>query len=993
MSIRLPLLLMLIGIVAMQPEVYSQVADHAMGLPFIKTYKATDYKGESQNLAIIQNDDGIIFIANSIGFMEYDGISWRKFKPDNDGAPLSFAKDVAGIIYTGGTGFIGLFKIDTIGNTFFHSLKSTLPEEYYLDYIRKTIVFKDKVYFQNKSSVIVYDGSNSTIVSNGKEIQSMIKFDDNIYTNSEDGLSIIHDDGFLPVTWDDEIPISSINMLNRIGEDSVLVGTSKSGLFLITNGITTEVDTKLNIFFKKNLLFTSIDLPDGKIAIGTRKAGVVILNKDLSVYYRLTTAAGLAFEDVRGLFLDKGMNLWIATDNGISKIQYPIEHTYFDERLGVNSTIEEIIQFKNDLLIGTYAGTKRLKESSPSKLLTSFPYAEFEDIDGTGLSNMAFYKLEDKLLIGSASGTQSYDGNKFDKFDMREARQFYRSPSRPNLLVEAHRYGCDLLIYRQGKLERRIQVSELEDQIRGVAEDKDGSIWLGTFANGVYRLELDDRDEVRELTHYTEKDALPSMRDNLVYRVGDEVYFTTHKGIFKFNKATNLFVSDSTFGSKYANDSRFVYVFYEDEEKDVWINSFRKRETTLARRIGRNNYATEHTPFTTLRKMDAYEFYKDSEGILWIGGSDGLARYEKSNWTYEKPISYKVRIRKLTINGDSVIYYGHESENLDDIILSPNKNEVRFDNAALYFDDDNLYQYKLDGYEDEWSTWSSEPFKIYTNLGHGDYTFNVRAKNIKEVVSTIDIISFTILPPFYFTWWFLAISGLLFSIAMFNIIRYFTTRKLIKRVEELELIQKAHKQRERISRDLHDNVGSNLTYIISSLDYLTYKSSKDTKLSERANSLSDFTRDTMHQLRDTIWHISSEDVTLEKFTKRVQEMCQRLKDINEKTNCTVDVEGNMELVLSPLPALNLFRVVQESVSNAFKHAIAKNITVDINVDESQNLLIKISDDGIGFNIDESKKEGHYGLTNLKSRMEDIGAKLDISSEMDNGTVVEVKLGL
>jgi signal transduction histidine kinase len=86
-------------------------------------------------------------------------------------------------------------------------------------------------------------------------------------------------------------------------------------------------------------------------------------------------------------------------------------------------------------------------------------------------------------------------------------------------------------------------------------------------------------------------------------------------------------------------------------------------------------------------------------------------------------------------------------------------------------------------------------------------------------------------------------------------------------------------------------------------------------------------------------------------------------------------------------------VVQESVNNAFKHATANNIRVDINVAESKNLVINISDDGIGFNVDDSKKEGHYGLANLKSRMDDIGANLEISSEMSKGTIVEVKLGL
>jgi len=351
------------------------------------------------------------------------------------------------------------------------------------------------------------------------------------------------------------------------------------------------------------------------------------------------------------------------------------------------------------------------------------------------------------------------------------------------------------------------------------------------------------------------------------------------------------------------------------------------------------------------------------------------------------------KIRKVIVNSDSLLFYGHFNQGFSNPVLTSEDNEVRFENAAIYFEEGNRYQYLLNGYDDEWSSWSDEPFKIYTNLSQGDYNFQVRAMNIKGDLSALDNFNFKILPPWYLTWWFLLLSFIVATIPMIYVVRYFATRKLIRRVEELELIQKAQKQRELISRDLHDNVGSNLTYIISSLDYLTYKSSKNIDLAEKANSLSDFTRDTMHQLRDTIWHISSEAVTLEKFLKRIEEMCLRLKEINESTNCCVSIEGNLEMVLPPLPALNLFRVVQESVNNSYKHASATNINVEIRLDNFQLLTIRIVDDGIGFNLEESKIDGHYGLINLQSRMEDIGAELNISSVITEGTVVEVKLGL
>jgi signal transduction histidine kinase len=987
-----PFLILLGIIIFLTGNVASQDLSYSKGMPFIKTYKAIDYDGESQNWAFTQNDDGIIFIGNTIGFIEYDGVSWRQFKPDNDGVPLSFARGSEGNIYTGGTGFIGELKSDSSGQIVFKSLAPNLPEGLIIDFVWSTHYLDGKTYFQNKSNIISWDGKTINIIESPSDIELTIKAGDRLFVDTKSGLYEMVNDELVVLPWAAQLANYTVRAINQVSSDSLLLGTYSNGLYLYTQGDLHYLDNATSDFFKKNLLPSSMLLPDGKIILASKKGGLLILNKDLSIYYRITDAGGLANSDIKNFFLDKDNNIWIGTDNGFSILEYPIEFTFFNSKLGVESTVEEIRLFQNKIIVGSFLGALEMHVKSSTDLLGDKPYAEFAKLKGSGLTNMAIFELNDKLLISTTNGTQLYDGQSIELFDEKEARKFYQSDRHENVVYAGYRNGCDVLLFEGERLSKRIPVAGLDAQIRGIAEDVDGTVWLGSLSNGVYQIIFDSEFGTADIIHYSEEDGLPSMRDNLIYRVGDKVVFTTHQGIFTFDPDTKRFIPDSTFGDIYANQSRFVYAFHFDDEENAWINSFRKKETALASLNKDGTYDTDVATFTPLRNMQVYDVYKEPSGAAWFGGSDGLARYQPVNYKPDKQL-FTTKIRKVIVNNDSLLYYGHLNQEFTKPVLTAEYNEVRFETAAIYFDDGNRYQYLLNGYDDEWSSWSDEPFKFYTNLGQGDYTFQVRAMNIKGDVSAVDNFNFRILPPWYLTWWFLAFSFIIATIAMIYIVRYFATRKLIRRVEELELIQKAQKQRERISRDLHDNVGSNLTYIISSLDYLTYKSSDNEELTSKANSLSDFTRDTMHQLRDTIWHISSEAVTLEKFHNRVEELCLRLKEISDTTNCSIAINGNGEIVLPPLPALNLFRVIQEALNNAFKHARASNINVDISLNNSQLLRINIIDDGVGFEKNDIDTNGHYGLINLQTRMDDIGATIEIISGINKGTKVAVEIQL
>ena len=208
---------------------------------------------------------------------------------------------------------------------------------------------------------------------------------------------------------------------------------------------------------------------------------------------------------------------------------------------------------------------------------------------------------------------------------------------------------------------------------------------------------------------------------------------------------------------------------------------------------------------------------------------------------------------------------------------------------------------------------------------------------------------------------------------------------------KIETQNKLQEQRLRISRDLHDNIGSQLTFIISSIDNLKYgfKDMGD-KLSGKLSSISGFTSQTIYELRDTIWAMNKNNIAFEDLQARISNFIDKAKIASEKTKFNFDIGSNVNTahLFTSVEGMNIYRIIQEAVNNALKYSEASEITVNISEVES-SFIITINDNGKGF--DKENTDVGNGLLNMKKRGRDIGANVEINSSMSNGTAVVVKV--
>lgn len=200
-------------------------------------------------------------------------------------------------------------------------------------------------------------------------------------------------------------------------------------------------------------------------------------------------------------------------------------------------------------------------------------------------------------------------------------------------------------------------------------------------------------------------------------------------------------------------------------------------------------------------------------------------------------------------------------------------------------------------------------------------------------------------------------------------------------------------QRLRISRDLHDNIGAQLTFIISTLDNIKYgfKLQND-KLGEKLQNISSFTSNTIFELRDTIWAMNKTEITFEDLNARITNFIDKARQSTENTNFNFDIseELNNKYHLSSIEGMNIYRIIQEAVHNALKYANAKNIAVTI-AENSNYINITIQDDGKGFNIQQT--EPGNGLNNIKKRAKEIKSEININSIPGSGTTISLKINI
>jgi streptogramin lyase/two-component sensor histidine kinase len=504
-----------------------------------------------------------------------------------------------------------------------------------------------------------------------------------------------------------------------------------------------------------------------------------------------------------------------------------------------------------------------------------------------------------------------------------------------------------------------------DDRVYSLHIDRKGNLWVGTFGGGLSKF----NKETETFTHYFHKSADDnSLSHNRVMAICEDsngmIWIGTHGGgLNKLDPSTNKI---KRYGKTAGLSSDVVYGILEDKNKNIWLSS--------EDGIFRMNLGTEYISHFEIQdglqglEYSGGAYFKSGDGELFFGGINGLNYFYPENIVenqYIPPIVItSVRIFNESLNGDR-----------DELQLKYNENFVSFEFAALDFTHppDNHYQYMLEGLDKEWQyAKSNMRVATYTNLAPGDYVFRVKGSNNDDLWNTEGItVAISIMPPFWKTWWFIALAILLIGSAL-----YFLSTVRIKNQLFIERLKT------KLAADLHDNVGSGLTEISILSELAKHKVSNGG--SNELKHISEISRHLVDNMSDIVWVVNPRRDSLYDLIIRLKDNYGEVLSSMGISFKTQNLEKLSSLKLPMEYRQNLYLIFKEAINNCIKHSGCKKLTLESNL-RGDVLEIALKDDGSGFNLRD--KNSGDGLKNIDRRAEEIGGKVKVKTSPEEGTTL------
>lgn len=836
----------------------------------IRNYHQKEYKGSAQNFGIVQDKRGVMYFANNGGVLEYDGVSWRLIRLPDNSIVKSLAIDENGRIFVGALNELGYLAPDSSGYLSYFSLTKHVPDSARnFEFIWKVFSSNKGIFFQSSEFLFLWNGetmkhwkpesiivSNGSYLINGKLYLCLLK----------KGLYILNGDDIVPVIDGEEFSDKPIADMVLMENDKILVATKNHGVYLITSdGLSDNYSSGLNNkknsekflngksfygvfsentdhFLKEKAIFNVIKINDDLFAFGTQGDGLVIVHKDGYIVQNITKENGLQDNIIRFQFIDSHGNLWIALDNGIAKIEINSPITFFTDKSGIKGTVEAISRFNETLYVGTHSGIYYLSNKKNSNNENA-PISKFVPVPGPSMEcwDMITFKKGNfsALIAGLNDGVfEVKRDNSMSLISKCSPWTLFQSKKDPSRLYIGLDDGLMSVYYDNGKWINEGPIKGISELVFNIAEDEEGNLWLGTQKQGVIKLNFYMSEEFSELIgrkriqrdikifRYNTQDGLPEGDFIAIKEKKSPVLFGTDEGIFRFDKKNEHFFQDSIILKNINRQGRGIHRFNKDGKGNLWMVNYQgsEFEVGFAKFLSDSDIIWNSTPFVEISKGVIHSMYHDDRGITWLGGVDGLFKYD-SNIEKDYTKTYNSLIRKVTLGEDSTIFKG---TNFDDNglvslpqpvwfknTLTHGNNSITFEFAAQSYENEaaTLYTRYLEGFDKNWSEWKPETKAVYTNLHEGTYVFRVKAKNLYKTISTEANYEFTILPPWYRTIWAYILYVLLFFGILYAGIKM-NIRRLEAKNQELEIIvadrtKEVVRQKEVIehkNRDIMDSI-------------------------------------------------------------------------------------------------------------------------------------------------------------------------------------------
>ena len=709
--------------------------------PPIVKYTPSFYGAGNQNWMISQDSQNYLYFANNDGLLEYNGTNWTLYHVPNE-TIIRSVKVIEDKIYTGCYMNFGYWTRQSNGKLRYTSLSDGIKSKILDDEQFWNILNYDHwILFQSLNRIYVYDTKSKSfkIIAPKNGVVKSFNTKTSIYFQTlKEGLFEI-ERGKSKLVSDNPI-LKKFTIANVFSiDEGLLIQTQLGGFYKLKGkelkSFATEVDAEL----KSSFVYSSQRLTDGSYALGTVSNGIFILSDSGKLKYHISQNKGLSNNTALSLFEDNDQNLWAGLDNGINCINIRSSVHSFTDNTGVLGTVYASAIYKGALYIGTNQGLFCKKNQSNS---------EFKFINGTKGQVWSLFEYDGALFCGHDSGTFIIEDNAAKNiFSASGTWKFEVSPNK-NQLLQGNYYGISVLEKNGNQWQFRNKIKGFDYSSRYFEISNDYDIYVSHEYKGVFRLKTNKQLlAINNVITY----SYPSKGKNAsLSKFNNTIYYAFKGGIFKLNDKTKQFKKDNFLSSVFEKDEYTSGKLIVDDSNKIWLFSKNYIHYFSASKL--SNQLKQNVipiPSTLTNSMLGFENIKQiSKSTYLIGTTDGYYTLNIDDLSFK---DYRVLISDITTNK-----LNQNQQNIslsEEARLSSDENNITFNYTVPEYNKylNSEYQYLLEGFQDDWSEWSTKATINFKNLSPGRYTFKVRAKYANSILQNTASYTFIILKPWYLT--------------------------------------------------------------------------------------------------------------------------------------------------------------------------------------------------------------------------------------------------
>lgn len=694
-------------------------------------------------------------------------------------------------------------------------------------------------------------------------------------------------------------------------------------------------------------------------------------------------------QNIECMFCDRENNIWIATDFGAyyfnpakQKI-YAVSNDLFDIFSLPASQVETFGQSKDGLIWASSRDGGRLSVFDKQMILIKHSLSNTNGVSKKifGLSVSAFCNGRDgKLWMAAYNTLMRYDpvSKKIDTWFAPALNFFVLSMicdqdgniwiGGGNAIVEMDPISGlkkTFTNFSPGYISKPAEILDL-------LIDAHNDIWIATSGDGLFHFDKQRGTFDESFTH--NENDIHSLCNNQCISLSmyndSSILIGTANGLSVFN------TNNKQFNSLYNTDgmlSNAIHGISADKHGNIFTSTINGLYEIDHATHGYTHYTNEDG---ILDNQFYTKIFKTDNGLMLMGGLNSFIYFDPDDLkeTFTPP--------NVQITGYKVFNQQYSNDSVSAINLSYDKNFITFEYASLYYHSPAKihYYYKLNGVDKDWVDAGNKRNAVYTGLNNGNYIFEVKCVNNNGIAcAQITKMEINISPPYYKTWWFILLCA--FIVISVGYLIYDFRRSNQKYLANV---------RTHIASDLHDDIGSTLNSISV---YSEVAGQQMQTNSEQAKTILEkmgyASRSMIDRMNDIVWAINPKNDEFENILQRMQYFAAELLSA-KNILFHFDVDEHIQRIKLPMEKRkNFYLIYKEAINNAYKYAEGKNVNVSI-AEKDNSLIMIITDNGKGFDM-ASKSVNGNGLGNMKTRAEEIHAKLDITSWPGKGTRVYLQM--